>query len=192
MIIILLGPPGSGKSTQSKLLAKKLQIPAISMGQVLRDAKDSKTLLGLEAARFAEKGELVPSRLMETLTQFRLEESDCKKGFILDGAPRRVEEAVILDDYLSKKGKKIDNVVLLELTEKEVVERLLLRAELPKEKGGGRKDDNMEDIRVRIREYNDGIDAVKVYYRSQDKLAIVDGRGSVQEIYTRICALFQL
>jgi adenylate kinase len=192
MIIILLGPAGSGKSTQAKLLARKLEIPAISMGQVLRDAKKARTVLGLEAAKFVEEGKLVPSRIMEALTRFRLEEKDCEKGFIIDGAPRRVEEAVMFDDYLSKKQKKIDKVMLLVIPDQEAVKRLLKRYKLPKDRGGGRLDDNISDIKVRLAEYHDNIEPVRTYYQEKDLLEIVDGRGTIEEIHKRICAIFQL
>lgn len=192
MIIIMLGPAGSGKSTQAKFIAKRLNVPAISMGQVLRNAQKAKTILGLEAAKFVEEGELVPSRLMEALTRFRLEEKDCEKGFILDGAPRRVEEAVMLDDYLPSKNRSIDKVILLEISDEEAVKRLLQRYKLPEEKGGGREDDNVSDIKVRLTEYHDNIDPVVKYYRGKDLLEIVDGRGTIEEVHKKICAIFQL
>lgn len=192
MIIIFLGPAGSGKSTQAKSLAKKLEVPAISMGQVLRDAKQARTILGLKAVKFVEEGKLVPSRLMEALTRFRLEEKDCEKGFILDGAPRRVEEAVMLEKYFTRKDRKIDKVVLLEISDEEAIKRLLVRYKLPSNKGGGREDDNIEDIKVRLAEYHDNIDPVKVYYQGKDLLDIVDGRGSIEEVHRKICAIFQL
>jgi adenylate kinase len=188
MIIIIIGPPGSGKTTQSKLLAKKLGVPSISMGQVLRDAKDAKTILGLEASKYVEDGELVPSRLMEALTRFRLEEKDCLEGFVLDGAPRRVEEAVILDEYLKRKNKKVDRVIVINLTDDVAVQRLLKRRNLPSEQGGGRLDDNLSDIKVRMREFEDNIEAVKIYYKNQDLLKQFDGDQTVEEIHQQICS----
>ncbi|MBU0976444.1 MAG: nucleoside monophosphate kinase [Patescibacteria group bacterium] len=182
MIIIILGPPGSGKSTQAKNLASKLGLPAISMGQVLRDAKEAKTVIGLEAAKYAEDGELVPSKIMEVLTRFRLEEKDCESGFILDGAPRRVEEAVVLNNYLSKNKKKIDKVYLVSVSKDNIIDRLLKRVVLPKDKGGARVDDNMQDIKVRIREYEDNIEPLKLYYEGLSVLKEIDGNGTVEEI----------
>lgn len=192
MIIILIGPPGSGKSTQSKLLSQKIGIPAISMGQVLRNAKEAKTAIGLEAKRYMEEGKLVPDELMEALTKFRLEEDDCENGFVLDGAPRRAEEAIMLDEYLKRRDDAIDFVFLIEVPSEEVVKRLLLRQKLPKSEGGGRKDDNIEDIRMRLSEYRDNIEAVEAYYREKEKLHLIDGTGSVEEVFQQIAAVLQL
>lgn len=192
MIIIVLGSPGSGKSTQAKLLAGKLNVPAISMGQVLRDAKTANTILGTEAAKYVEEGKLIPSRMIEALTRFRLEEEDCRKGFILDGAPRKVEEAVMLDNYLKSKEKSIDKVILIEISDEEAIRRLLLRYKFPEKKGGRRVDDNIGDIRVRLAEFHDNIDPVEIYYNEKDLLEIVDGLPSKEEVHSNICALLQL
>lgn len=192
MIIILLGPPGSGKSTQAKYLSEKLSIPFISMGQVLRDAKEANTEIGLEAARYAEDGKLVPSELIQAITKFRLDQPDCVKGFILDGAPRRAEEAVVLEDYLQKKGDKIDYVFLLEVPDGEVINRLHKRYNLPKESGGGREDDNEADIRVRLSEYRSHTDEVILYFKAKDLLKIIDGTGSQEDVYKRLAAVLQL
>jgi adenylate kinase len=192
VIIIIIGPPGSGKSTQSKMLAELLGVPSISMGQVLRDVKKKGTIIGLEANRYVEEGKLVPSKLMEALTKFRLEEGDCKDGFVLDGAPRRVEEAVILDEYLLRKNKKVDNVILIDLPDEIAIDRILKRKTKSKKKDGGREDDNVHDIKVRLSEYHDNIEAIRVYYNQKDILQIVDGRPSVEVIHKQIRALFQL
>ncbi len=192
MIIVIVGIAGSGKTTQSKLLAKKIGVPAISMGEVLRNARDAKTVLGIEATKYLEEGKLVPAKLMKALTRFRLAEDDCKDGFILDGAPRRVEEAVMLDDYLSGRSDRIDYVFSIEITKDEAIKRLLKRYEKPKDKGGKRSDDNIEDIKTRIFEYYDNIDAVKVYYRKKDILEIVDGSGEIEDIHRGICNILQL
>jgi adenylate kinase len=192
MIIIILGSPGSGKSTQAELLAERLNIPAISMGQVLRDAKTAKTILGAEAAKYVEEGKLIPSRMIEALTRFRLEEEDCQEGFILDGAPRKVEEAVMLDNYLKRKKKSIDKVILIEISDEEAINRLLLRYKSPKEEGGRRVDDNIEDIRVRLAEFHDNVDPIRIYYNEKDLLEIIDGLPSIEEVHSDICALLQL
>jgi adenylate kinase len=192
VIIIIIGPPGSGKSTQSKMLAEVLGIPAISMGKVLRDVKKKGTIIGREANKYVEEGKLVPSKLMEALTKFRLEEDDCKDGFVLDGAPRRVEEAVVLDEYLLRKGEKVEYVILIDLSDEIAIDRILKRKTKSKKKGGGREDDNVHDIKVRLREYHDNIEAIKVYYNQRDILQIIDGRPSVEAIHNQIRALFQL
>jgi adenylate kinase len=192
MIIILLGPPGSGKSTQGKFLSEELKIPSISMGKVLRDAQNAKTLMGNEAGKYMEEGKLVPTGMIQALTRFRLEEKDCKNGFILDGAPRKVKEAVVLDNYLEKRGLKIDRVFLINVSDDEVIRRLLKRASLPKEQGGGRKDDNIDDIRIRLNEYREHGDPLKLYYNQRNVLKIIDGRGTPEEVFKRICGDLQL
>lgn len=192
MILIFIGPPGSGKSTQAKKVAKKLKIPSISMGQVLRDASETGTILGEKAAKYAERGKLIPTRLIKALTKFRLEEKDCRNGFVLDGSPRRVEEAVLLDDYFEKKGWNIDRVILIQISERESLKRLQKRANLPEESGGGRDDDEIKDIKLRLREYEDNIDVIKSYYRKQDKLTIVEGKGSIEEVTRRVFSILQL
>ncbi len=192
MIVILIGPPGSGKTTQAKKIASKMKVPSISMGQVLRDASKTGTILGEKAAAYVERGKLIPSRLIKALTRFRLEEEDCKNGFVLDGSPRRVEEAVLLDDFFAQKGWSIDMVILIRISEKESLKRLEIRAELPEERGGGRNDDEIRDIKLRLREYEDNIDIIKSYYMKQDKLTLVDGEGSVNEVTRRVFSVLQL
>ena len=192
MIIIILGQPGSGKSTQSKLLAKKLGVPSVSMGQVLREAIESKTSFGIKAKEYVEGGELVPSVLIEILTRFRLEEEDCRKGFVLDGAPRRAEEAIILDKYLASKGKKVDKVYVIDIPYEVVTKRLLKRSKLSKSDGGGRKDDNMDDIKVRLNEYEDTIEATIIYYSKSSELKYINGDDSVENISKRISADLQI
>ncbi len=182
MIIIIVGPPGSGKSTQAKRLAKKIEVPAISIGQLLRDAKKSGTEIGKEAAKYVERGELVPSKMIEALTRFRIREDDCKEGFVLDGAPRRVEEAVALDSVLEEQGRKIARVFYIEVPEKEIIKRLVKRSTLPEEKGGGRVDDNMEDIKVRIQEFRDNINPLKKYYQDKEIFEIIEGKRTRDEI----------
>lgn len=192
MIVIIIGPPGSGKSSQSKMLATLLKIPSISMGQVMRDIKSKGTIIGREANKYVEEGKLVPSKLMEALTKFRLEEDDCRDGFVLDGTPRRVEEAVILDEYLMRKGKKVDSVILIDLPDDIAVNRILKRKVKSKEKGGAREDDNIQDIKVRLSEYHNNVEAIKVYYNQKDLLHIIDGKPSIEAIHTHIRSLFQL
>lgn len=187
MIIIILGPPGSGKSTQAKLLAEKLEVPAISMGQVLREAIQAETSIGLEASKYVHKGELIPAKMIEVLTKFRLEEKDCKEGFVLDGAPRRAKEAVMFDKYLKSKNWHIDKVFYLDLSDEKATKRLLKRYELPEEKGGKREDDNMEDIKVRMKVFHEEIEPLKVYYQGKDLLEIIDGDREVEQIHKDIC-----
>jgi len=192
MIVIFIGPPGSGKSTQAKKVAKKLDVPSISMGEVLRDASETGTILGKKAEKYINKGKLIPSRLIRALTKFRLEESDCENGFVLDGSPRKVEEAVILDSYFKKKEWEISRVIVIEISRDESIRRLIERGGLPKSKGGGREDDEINDIKIRLREYQDNIDLIKSYYSEKDKLSVVDGNGSIEDVTRRVYSILQL
>jgi len=192
MIVIFIGPPGSGKSTQAKNVAKKIKVPFISMGQVLRDANKTGTLLGKKASKYIERGKLIPTKLIRTFIKFRLEEEDCKNGFILDGSPRRVEEAVLLDDYFEQKGWKLERIILIEISGEESLKRLLKRSRLPDDQGGGRNDDEIKDIKLRLKEYRDNIDIIKSYYRKQDKLCILNGEGTIEEVTKRVFSIMQL
>lgn len=192
MIITIIGPPGSGKSTQAKKLASKLERPAISVGQLLRDAEAAGTLFGKEAGKYMRLGKLLPSALLQVLTRFRLEQADCKNGFILDGSPRKVGEAVELNDYLKRRNQKINKVFLIEIPREESIKRLLKRKDKPKSKGGGREDDNIEDIKVRLAEYNDNIKGVKNYFREKDILKIIDGTPDIETIHKDISSVLQV
>jgi len=192
MIIILIGPPGSGKTTQAKVLSKRLKVPAILMGGILRQAKKAGTMLGQEASKYTEEGKLIPSQMIRALTKFRLEDNDCKSGFVLDGAPRKVEEAVFLDDYLNRKNMKVDKVFILEINKSEIINRILVRSKLPSKNGGGRNDDNIEDIKVRIQEFTDYASDLKSYYQNKEILCVIDGRKSIEEVTNRIFSELQL
>ncbi len=192
MIIIIIGPPGSGKTTQAKMLAQKINLPFISIGQVLREGKVAKTLIGLTASKYVEKGKLVPENIIKALTKLRISNDDCEKGFILDGAPRRIEEALELEDYLARNGKKVDYVIYLSLSEEESIKRLLKRYELPKVEGGTREDDNLDSIKVRLKEFYRRIGIIKLYYQIKNLLHVVDGSDTREEIHKKILALLRL
>lgn len=192
MIYIVLGPPGSGKGTQAGLLSKKLGVPAISMGEIMRQAREADTTLGNDAAMYMNEGKLVPRELVMSLMRFRLREDDCQNGFVLDGAPRRVEEAVLLDDFLRQEQKEIKKVILLEVSDNEVINRLLKRFRKSKNQGGQRKDDNINDIKVRLSEYNGNIKGIKVYYSNKDCLLFINGEQTIEDVHRDICNILQV
>lgn len=187
MNLIIIGPPGSGKGTQAKLLSKKLGVPAISMGEVMRNADEANTVLGDVAAKYMYEGKLVPKEIITSLTRFRLREEDCKEGFILDGAPRRAEEAILLDDNLKKEDKNVNKVLVIQISDDEAKKRLLKRYTKVRQEGGGRKDDNLDDIKERLFEYRDNERALLSYYESQDKLLRIDGEQTIVEVHRDIC-----
>ncbi len=174
MRVVLLGPPGAGKGTQAKKLAEALEVPQISTGDLFRHNIDAGTELGLEAKRYLENGDLVPSEITNKLVDERLDESDVDAGFILDGYPRSIEQAKALDDMLERRGTKLDAVLEFRVSEKVLLERLKER---------GRDDDTEEVIRNRMKIYHDQTDAVIEYY--SDELKAVDAVGSLDEVFDR-------
>jgi adenylate kinase len=172
--VVLLGPPGAGKGTQAKKLAEELEVPQISTGELFRQNIDSGTELGLEAKRYLEAGDLVPSEVTNRLVDNRLDDSDVRAGFILDGYPRSLEQAKALHDMLERRGTQLDAVLEFRVSEKVLLERLKER---------GRDDDTEQVIHNRMKIYHDQTDAVIEYY--DDVLKTVDAVGSMDEVFTR-------
>ena len=208
MNIILLGPPGAGKGTQAKMLIDKYGIPQISTGDMLRAAVKAGTQLGLEAKKYMDKGELVPDEVVIGLVKERLQEPDCTKGFMLDGFPRTVAQAEVLDKELEGMGKAIDHVICIEVPNEELIARLTgrrtckecgagyhLKFDPPKvdgvcDKCGGelyqRDDDNEETVKARLKVYQDQTFPLIDYYDKQGKLRRIDGVGEIKTIFERI------
>jgi adenylate kinase len=172
--VVLLGPPGAGKGTQAEKLAEKLQIPHISTGELFRSNIQDGTKLGLEAKRYLDAGDLVPSELTNQLVDDRLNHSDAANGFILDGYPRSVEQAKALHDMLGRRGTDIDAVVEFRVSEDELLTRL---------KGRGRADDTEEVILNRMKVYNAETAPLLEYY--SDELKTVDAVGELDEVFAR-------
>jgi len=181
MRIIFLGPPGSGKGTQAKLLAERLGIPAISTGEILRGAVREGSELGLQAKAIMEAGELVPDDLMIGLIRARLSAPDAAKGFILDGFPRTVEQAAALDLLLAGNGTPLTGVLNLSVPEAVLVDRMHGRAVEE-----GRADDRPETILERLRVYRQKTEPLAGFYRGRGILMDVDGMGDIEEISERI------
>ena len=183
--LILFGPPGSGKGTQAKLLVEKYGLSHISTGDLFRYEIGNKTPLGLKARQFMDDGILVPDDVTMGMLENRLDSKPNPKGYIFDGVPRTVNQSRILDEILEKRNMEVSKLVALNVTDDEIVTRLLERG-----KTSGRPDDrNEEVIRKRIDEYNAKTAPVFEYYSAQDKEFKVDGIGSIEEIFDRLCAV---
>ncbi|MBI2980822.1 MAG: adenylate kinase [Deltaproteobacteria bacterium] len=197
MNIVLLGPPGAGKGTQARLLSERLKIPHISTGDILRAAREAKTVLGQRAERYMKEGQLVPDELVVDLVKKRLDEPDCRPGFVLDGFPRNLFQAKSLKQKMT--------LLSLEVDENELVRRISGRRQCaqcgqnfqihfqpPREAGkcdrcGGilrqRDDDREEIVLERLRVYEKETAPLLDYYRDLGQMITVRGTGDVQEIF---------
>jgi adenylate kinase len=183
MRILFLGPPGSGKGTQTRMLAQRLGIPVISTGEMLRAAVREGTPLGGKAKAVMEAGGLVPDDLMIQLIRERLSEADAREGFILDGFPRTVDQAKELEQLLADTGNGLglSGVINLEVPEAVLVDRLHGRSNEEH-----RTDDRPDTILERLKVYHSKTEPVIGFYRERGLLAEVDGIGDVDEIAQRI------
>jgi len=177
--LILFGPPGSGKGTQSERLIAKYGLKHLSTGDLLRSEIAAKTPLGMEAKKNMDKGQLVPDEVVIGMISSALEANPQAKGFLFDGFPRTVAQAEALDKLVKLKGTQINAMISLLVTEEELIKRLLNRGLT-----SGRSDDtNEEVIRARITEYKTKTSVVADYYKQFDKLAEIKGEGSVEDIF---------
>jgi len=177
--LVLFGPPGAGKGTQSENLINKYGLVHLSTGDLFRKEIARGTDLGKKAKDIMDKGELVGDDIVIGMIESKLDENPNVKGFIFDGFPRTSSQAISLDDLLQKKGTGISAMLALEVDDKELIKRLLLRGQ-----HSGRPDDKNEDvIRNRIVEYNSKTLPLKKYYNEQGKFHSIDGIGSVDQIF---------
>ncbi len=199
MNLILLGAPGAGKGTQAEVICDHLQIPAISTGNILREAIANGTEIGLKAKSYMDGGKLVPDEVVIAILKERISKDDCKNGFILDGFPRTVPQAEALDAM----GVRIDKVIDIEVTDEKIMQRLSGRRVCEKcgasyhidykpseqegicNKCGGntvqRKDDHPDTIKERLSVYHDQTEPLKGYYEKTGKLTIVEGQEEVKD-----------
>ena len=181
--IVLFGPPGAGKGTQSEKLIEKFQLIHLSTGDLLRSEIAQQTELGMQAKLLMDKGELVPDAVVIGMIRSKLEQNQEANGFIFDGFPRTAAQAEALDNLLSEKNTSINCMLALEVDNEELTKRLLLRG-----KDSGRADDqNEEIIRNRIKEYNNKTAPLKDFYSAQNKFYAVNGIGSIDEIFNALC-----
>ncbi len=177
--LVLFGPPGAGKGTQSENLISKYGLVHLSTGDILRSEIERGTALGKKAKEIMDKGELVSDDIVIGMIESKLDDNTNAKGFIFDGFPRTAAQAVALDDLLQKKGTGISGMLALEVDDEELTTRLLKRGE-----SSGRADDrNEEVIRRRIQEYNNKTLPLKNFYNEQGKFHSIKGIGTIDEIF---------
>ncbi len=181
--LILFGPPGSGKGTQSERLIAKYGLKHLSTGDLLRSEIAGQTPLGLAAKSFMDKGQLVPDEVVIEMISSALDNNPQAHGFLFDGFPRTTAQAEALDKLLVQKGTSIAIVLALQVSEGELVKRLLNRGLT-----SGRSDDSDENtIRARIGEYSKKTAAVADHYKKYDKVVYIKGEGDVDEIFLSLC-----
>ncbi|MBK8710739.1 MAG: adenylate kinase [Niastella sp.] len=180
--LILFGPPGSGKGTQSEKLIARYGLKHLSTGDLLRSEINANTPLGIEARKFMDKGQLVPDEVVIGMISSALDENKNIPGFLFDGFPRTPAQAEALDKLLDFKKAPVSVMLALEVSEEELVKRLIIRGET-----SGRSDDTNEMvIRARIAEYHNKTAAVADYYRQFNKVVMIQGEGTVTEIFNRL------
>ena len=206
MKILLLGPPGGGKGTQAKFLIEKFSIPQISTGDMLREHVKNETNLGKEAKKFMNKGELVADSLILKMMRYRLQDNDCKNGFILDGFPRTIVQAEGLDELLKEINQELDFVIVINVDDNEIVERMggrrthpesgrvyHIKYNPPKNEGKDdltnedliiREDDKEGTVRNRLSVYHKQTKPLIKYYNNQ--VLKIDGSESIESVKTNI------
>ncbi|MEK6691502.1 MAG: adenylate kinase [Nitrospirota bacterium] len=210
MRLVLLGAPGAGKGTQAKKLIEKYGIPQISTGDILRKAVSDGTSLGKEAKSYMDKGELVPDKVVIGLIEERLGQNDTKKGYILDGFPRNTAQAETLDRMLNDLGMPLDLALSVDVPKEDLLKRLTGRRTCnncqqmynvyysPPKKNGicdkcgselfQRDDDKEETIRKRLDVYESQTLPLIDYYKKKGMLKSISGTGSIEEIFSKVCA----
>ena len=172
MRIILFGPPGCGKGTQATFISESLSVPHLSTGDMLRSSVSSGSEIGLKAKKIMESGGLVSDEIVFSIVQERIEKNDCKKGFILDGFPRTVNQAKKLDSLLND-NYKLDCVLRIKVNEEEIIKRLIVRA---------RDDDKPDIIKNRFKTYNAETEPLIPFYEERKILFNINGMQEIEEV----------
>ena len=211
MRIILLGPPGAGKGTQAKSISNKLSIPHISTGDIFRKNISEKTPLGIEAKKHIDRGHLVPDGLTIDIIKDRLDNEDCNDGFLLDGYPRTVNQAEVLETLLVEKGEGIDTALLIKVPREFILKRMTGRRVCltcgasyhvifnPPEMAGKcnlcgsdlmqRADDTEDTVNERLDIYDAQTEPLIKYYSDKNLLSVVDGTQAINSVFESICGI---
>ena len=197
MRLVLLGLPGAGKGTQAKRIAEKYHLTAISTGEMLREATKEKNTFGLRVQEYMNKGELVPDEWINSLVKSRLQEKDVENGFILDGYPRTLQQAKVLEAYLQSQNQNLDAVFFLDVSQDTLRHRLAQRGNLrSKEKQGNsqieakrekiRLDDKPEVIENRLHINKELMESLIHFYKERNLLYVINGEGDFDNVFDNI------
>lgn len=189
MRLILLGPPGAGKGTQAVRISERFGIPQLSTGDMLRAAVAAETALGLAAKDVIARGDLVPDDVVVQIISDRIDEPDCKNGFILDGFPRTVAQADALEELLAQKNMKLDAVVQLSVDDSVLIDRIEKRAK--ETVGGPRADDNADALKKRLDVYHERTAPLIAHYGAKNMLRSVDGMADVDRVSEDIISVLE-
>lgn len=211
MKIVLLGPPGAGKGTQAKSISNRYSIPHISTGDIFRKNISENTPLGIEAKSYMDNGQLVPDEVTINMVKDRLQQDDCKNGYLLDGFPRTVHQAEALDNFLTEREESIDTALLIEVPKEFIIERMTGRRVCPScgasyhikfnpptndgkcDLCGSdviqRKDDTEETVKERLDVYENQTQPLIDFYKNKKQLSVVDGTQAINEVFESICKI---
>ena len=211
MKIVLLGPPGAGKGTQAKSISNRYSIPHISTGDIFRKNISENTPLGIEAKSYMDNGQLVPDEVTINRVKDRLQQDDCKNGYLLDGFPRTVHQAEALDNFLTEREESIDTALLIEVPKEFILERMTGRRVCPScgasyhikfnpptndgkcDLCGSdviqRKDDTEETVKERLDVYENQTQPLIDFYKNKKQLSVVDGTQAINEVFESICKI---
>jgi len=214
MKILLLGPPGGGKGTQAKFLIEKLNIPQISTGDMLREHVNKQTSLGIKAKEYMTSGALVPDEVILGMMQERLSNEDCKKGYILDGFPRTIPQALGLDELLDKLNQELDAVIVIDVSDDNIVNRMggrrvhmpsgrvyHIKYNPPKIEGKDdetqedliiREDDREETVRKRLEIYHNETSPLINHYKHKNIVSRINGELNISDVSQEIEKIINL
>ena len=211
MKIVLLGPPGAGKGTQAKSISNKYSIPHISTGDIFRKNISENTPLGIQAKSYMDNGQLVPDEVTINMVKDRLQQDDCKVGYLLDGFPRTVAQAEALNNFLIERGEQLDTALLIKVPNEFILERMTGRRVCPScgasyhvkfnppanegkcDLCGSeviqRKDDTVETVKERLDVYEKETQPLIDFYGERQLLSAVDGTKAINEVFRGICEI---